>query len=176
MSRPDRYVSQSVEAARLFQNTSSAVYGEPATHSEVTFGDVLLASGPHADANLPPLGPSNTVSYMASPPMLAAPVHHAACTISVHHSPEKTFISAAPQYLADLDAPATVTYDIPAQTCTTTITATPLPTSAHLTAAHRSTPVRMRHRALQLLLARHYSILRTVVVHQFPLLRLLCLR
>jgi len=110
MSRPDHYVTLPVEAPRLFQNTSSAVYGEPATRNEVTFGGALFASGPHVDANLPPLGPSNTLSHMASPPMLAAPVHHAACTIPVHQSPEKTIISAAPQYLADLGAPATVTF------------------------------------------------------------------
>ena len=53
MSRPDHYVSQPVEAPRLFQNTSSAVYGEPATQNDVTFGDALFASGPHVDANLP---------------------------------------------------------------------------------------------------------------------------
>jgi len=126
MSRPDHYVSQPVEAPRLFQNTSSAVYGEPATQNHVTFGDALFASSPSVDANLPPLGPSNTLSHMASPPMLAAPVHHAACTIPVHQSLGKTITSAAPQYLADLGAPATVTYDIPAQTRITTVTATPL--------------------------------------------------
>jgi len=106
--------------------------GEPATQNEVTFGDALFASGPHVDANLPPLGPSNTLSHMASSPMLAAPVHHVACTIPVHQSPEKTIISATPQYLADLGAPATVTYDTPAQTCINTVTATPLLTSAPL--------------------------------------------
>jgi len=94
MSRPDHYVSQPVEAPRFFQFTSSAVYGEPATQNDVTFGDALFASGPHVDTNLPPLGPSNTLSHMASPPMLAAPVHHAVCTIPVHEIPEKTIISS----------------------------------------------------------------------------------
>jgi len=54
MSRPDYYVSQPVEAPRLSQNMLSAAHDEPATQSEVIFGDALFASGPHVDANLPP--------------------------------------------------------------------------------------------------------------------------